>query len=140
MEALGKIQVMDQPSPPQCAFSEGSDVYAEYLRRRYGNMEKKALPEECNARQLANIDPECSADNLRSTLRASDIAFDEHFPHDEHIADLPAKRRRALAALVGVRQSRGGINQTKDVIVTSLIGFAARRLQMATYSGRSTTI
>ena len=134
MEALEEIQAMDRPSPAQCAFCEKNDVYTENLRRKYGRMKKKALLKECNARQLANIDPECSADKLRSTLRASDAAFDEHFPHDERIADLPAKRLRALAPLVGVRQSRDGISQTKDVIADNLLTFAARRRQMATCS------
>ena len=132
-EALEHIQEMRMPRCQPLIWRKTDNATAS-LQNMYARMDKNALLLHCTRRQLTGIDPDSCAEDLRAKLRRLDVAFDEHFPEDEALEDLPTKRLRALAPLLGVRQG----DQVHSTLVHNLGCFAQHRYTLST-GGPATT-
>ena len=120
----------DHESKPWKHLAEKSTATTAALSGKYKGLKRKQLPRHCVNRRLTKLDDAAKAEDLRQRLQASDLLFDEHFPDDDRLADLPWKRLRAAASVLGVLQG----DQNSRTLVENLTEFATYRFILSEYN------
>jgi hypothetical protein len=129
-QVLEDLQAGDHTCKPWKHLAEKSTATTAALREKYKGLKRKQLLRHCVDRRLTKLDDAAKAEDLRQRLQASDLLFDEHFPDDSRLADLPCKRLRASASVLGVLQG----DQNSQTLVENLTKFATYRFILSKYN------